>query len=334
VCVWNTSFLQLDCILTVNGDTTPGELNAISSYNSNHLVVWGTDGGGNDFCCTIDDPSKEVEALLSVGTSQNDVMRHLVEVSGVYHELAEPHPNGFFDAFLLSSYGDDTLYGSNRSSAYFTEDLWGNEGDDYLDAGKGPANLYGFGGDDQLVGGNGDDYLHGGEGSDDLQGGPGDDVMNGHDDADTMTGGGGDDTMHGGEGDDTLIGGGGDDTMNGDSGNDNLAGGPGTDTMHGGDDNDTIYGNGGWDGLQGGNGDDILRGGKGDDSVCDREGDDQLYGGDGSDSLWYEVGGGSGPGASDEDEGRCNELPLYFNWAGQGCTYNLQTRPSTCPSWP
>jgi Ca2+-binding RTX toxin-like protein len=101
--------------------------------------------------------------------------------------------------------------------------------------------LYGEDGDDVIDAGADDDYIEGGKGNDTLLGGDGNDrldedgygVKPGFGD-DYMDGGAGNDTLFGGDGADSLLGGAGSDRLNGEVGDDFLNGGSGSDTLVGG----------------------------------------------------------------------------------------------------
>ena len=138
-----------------------------------------------------------------------------------------------------------------------------------------------FGGNDTLIGDNGDDYLDGGRGDDSLVGNGGDDflqgrngnnVLEGGDGNDTMNGSGGEDTLSGGDGNDLMRGQGGDDTLNGGDGNDRLDGGRSADVIDGGAGNDTLRGD---EDLSTGStaAPDTLIGGEGSDIIYTSEGD-------------------------------------------------------------
>ena len=79
------------------------------------------------------------------------------------------------------------------------------------------------------MGGAGNDELFGNQGADFLDGGTGNDVLNGNLADDTLIGGAGSDTLNGGFGNDFLSGDAGNDTLNGGAGNDLAFGGEGAD---------------------------------------------------------------------------------------------------------
>lgn len=111
--------------------------------------------------------------------------------------------------------------GQTKANHDATNDtLYGGDGDDRLEGGRG---------NDRLYGGDGDDILNGGEGDDRLEGGEGHDILYGGFDNDVLDGGRGNDQLYGGAGDDTLYGGDGDDILYSGSGNDTLYGGAGAD---------------------------------------------------------------------------------------------------------
>ncbi|NJO41951.1 MAG: DUF4347 domain-containing protein [Cyanobacteria bacterium RU_5_0] len=91
--------------------------------------------------------------------------------------------------------------------------IWGGAGNDRIIGGRlkygfGCDRLYGQGGNDWLDAGRNNDWLDGGDGDDSLIGGKGRDRLLGGDGNDTLLGGKGKDVLMGGIGDDRLIGGG------------------------------------------------------------------------------------------------------------------------------
>ncbi|MFO0999931.1 MAG: calcium-binding protein [Planctomycetaceae bacterium] len=137
-------------------------------------------------------------------------------------------------------------------------EIFGNDGNDTMLAGSGPATV---------VGGNGHDVLRGSPVGDLLSGGPGNDRLTGYAGDDQLLSGDGNDRLFGGDGRDVLIGGAGNDSMSGEA------------------DNDELYGDSGKDSLDGGQGNDLLIGGADNDSLTGQSGHDVVVGGDGSDSL-------------------------------------------------
>jgi len=168
--------------------------------------------------------------------------------------------------------------------------------------------FFGNGGNDTIEGRNGDDLIDGGADQDLLSGGGGDD---------TIFGGTGNDTIDGGDGSDLVDGGDGNDVIDTSSGGtplpdrgypgfypddsdpfddrDTVFGGAGNDTIHTGDDNDSVSGGTGADYIDGGLDDDTLLGDGGNDTIIGGEGSDQILGGAGDDLIY----GGLGPGFPD-----------------------------------
>lgn len=209
---------------------------AVNYQTTSEVAVFGTclirnQGGGLDahkFCCVHDQNSINLTKVTLEGSEGDD------RDMGFYYaasasELREVSSK--LGAMASGNDGHDSLRGSDRTSAFYTEELYGDKGEDTLD---------GRGGEDTLYGGDQDDTMSGGEGNDILFGNRGDDVMQGKD------------------GDDVLVGGLGHDTMYGDEGDDQLHGGRGFDLLYGGDDDDVIYGGSGQDQLIGEDGDDVL----------------------------------------------------------------------------
>ncbi|NEX44805.1 Hint domain-containing protein [Pseudotabrizicola algicola] len=112
------------------------------------------------------------------------------------------------------------------------DSVFGNGGNDTINAGGGNDTVFGGSGNDSLLGFTGDDRLHGDDGNDTLIGGIGND---------TLFGGSGADRLDGGDGNDSLVGGGGADLLFGGAGNDTLViDSAGTVQASGGDDRDLI----------------------------------------------------------------------------------------------
>ena len=86
----------------------------------------------------------------------------------------------------------------------YDDDLWGDDGGNFLMGLSGEDTLKGFGGSDSLWGGSGNDSLHGMDGVDTLRGEEGNDNLNGGNDDDFLDGGTGIDSMVGGTGNDTY----------------------------------------------------------------------------------------------------------------------------------
>jgi Ca2+-binding RTX toxin-like protein len=158
--------------------------------------------------------------------------------------------------------GNDSIYGSGLYRCCIPvsapQQLYGEDGNDYLTGGDAG---------DRIVGGAGNDVLNGLRGPDILVGGPGDDRLVGNRGDDSLDGGGGNDVLHGGltsgrpffyDGYDLLVGGGGDDRLEGGWQKDRLFGGPGNDDLSGGPNADYLKGEAGVGAHRGGAGDDLL----------------------------------------------------------------------------
>ena len=158
--------------------------------------------------------------------------------------------------------------------------------------------IWGAGGDDYLVGSQLDDIIFGGDGIDTIKAGPGQDKVFGGNDTDYIYGQDGKDELWGNDGCDWVYGGHDNDFISGGAGEDKLVGEHGDDSISGGDDDDVLWG--GWgvdywvdagaDFLYGGKGEDLLLGEHGDDWLFGDDGDDDLRGGPGADHLY----GGAG----------------------------------------
>jgi len=127
---------------------------------------------------------------------------------------------------VVAGDGDDFVY----NTLLVDTEVFGQDGNDWLEGGYANDLVMGGNGNDTLVGRNGDDVLNGQAGNDWLFGG--------HDD-DSLSGITGNDKLYGGAGDDTLNGHGGNDSLWGEAGDDSLLGGAGDDLLRGEDGNDS-----------------------------------------------------------------------------------------------
>jgi Ca2+-binding RTX toxin-like protein len=216
------------------------------------------------------------------------------------------------EQYRLSYTGDAFIGGDSRSIVF------GQQGDDYLQAGSAGDTLDGGSGNDTLIGGDGNDILRGG-------------------DPVTFLGivleSGGDDFLSGRNGNDTLVGGDGSDRLDGGAGADTLAGGDGYDVASYSDATaavsidltkasstwtgdahgdtftsieeialsgfaDTFRGDANANTVRGGSGDDQIYGLGGDDVLFGNVGSDAIQGGDGNDLV---IGDGGKGGAAGDD---------------------------------
>ncbi|MBI1172019.1 type I secretion protein [bacterium] len=242
-------------------------------------------------------------------------------------DAANDHVGGGIDGVYGSNYGDSLTgfddQGTTASDTY-TNQFYGNGGND---------SIYGMGGNDQLYGGNDHDLIYGGSGDDTVDGGQGNDTLYGDAGNDHVIGGQGSDLEYGGDGNDTISDNSGNDTIFGGAGNDvlDIGGGganndlvhgdEGDDTLFGGAGNDTLFGDAGNDLIYGGTGNDSLDGGAGNDTVFGSEGNDQITGGAGADSLYGSNGadyfhGGSAGDFVDGGEGGPDHDTLDLTGSG------------------
>jgi hypothetical protein len=125
--------------------------------------------------------------------------------------------------------GIDGAYGSN-----YADSLTGFDGENYGTSDAYTNQFYGNGGNDTISGLGGNDQLYGGNDQDLIYGGTGDD---------TVSGDAGNDTVYGDAGNDHVYGGDGNDLMYGGEGNDSIYGGAtGNDSLSGGNDADHFFG--------------------------------------------------------------------------------------------
>jgi len=218
--------------------------------------------------------------------------------------------------------GNDQLTGGDKVSSAVDDKLYGDAGDDVINAREGKALVVGGSGKDKLGTGRsidtiwGDnenntgaladddtnaDTIDGGAEGDTLHGGPGPDQINGGlSSKDPKTKAVVDDkadTINGNEGADTIEAGDGGDTVNGGTGGDRVSGGNGADTINGGDEaeeatcnsstpvDDTLMGGPDADTINAGAGDDVVVGGSAVAGQPDT-GDTKLDGGNGCDDVY------------------------------------------------
>ncbi len=195
---------------------------------------------------------------------------------------------------------------AHRIGTILDDEIYGNDGQDAVQAGGGNDVVATIGGHDSIDAGGGNDEVWAGAGDDSVLGGSGDDVIYLEDGNDTADAGDGDDTVAGGDGADKIQGGLGQDVIDGAAGDDTIDGGDGDDLILGDQGADTLDGGSGADTIDGGSGSDVLRGGTGNDVVSSGESDDatasnQLFGGAGADVLVGFAGTDTLDGGDDDD---------------------------------
>ncbi len=229
----------------------------------------------------------------------------------------------FADVFENSGSSDGEVEGAEESSdpadaatydaAEFVAELLGTDGAEGLDAtGLEPNHaIFGEGGDDTIDATAGADYADGGAGDDMIEMYEGNDVALGGDGNDQIDGGIGHDTLFGGLGDDFITGNGGSDYIFGEDGADTLMGSGGADTIDGGDGNDEIHGNLPHLLESGADSSDSLIGGAGDDTIHIGVGD-TAEGGIGADS--FQIYGPSGTGLAEVSDFSLGEDVIVLNY--------------------
>ncbi|GGH47557.1 type I secretion protein [Frigidibacter albus] len=123
-------------------------------------------------------------------------------------DAANDKIEGGIDGVIGSEF-NDTLIGFDHEGTHpsdtYTNEFWGNGGDDTILGGGGNDFIDGGADDDHLDGGAGEDTIYGGTGNDTIIGGAGADMLYGGDDRDTFTFGAGEgigDVIDGGAGGD------------------------------------------------------------------------------------------------------------------------------------
>ena len=206
--------------------------------------AWGMDGRGSAFYCEVTNTS--ITAIRVIGTdpgmgTAGDTI-WLQHDEDVYSYDLTDCGSGHVDGIVLAGSGDDEIVGSRSTSAYYTDKLQGDGGQDEIKGDAGDDELLGGDQSDLIWGDAGDDEIHGNSGGDGLWGGDGDDTIYGDEDADEVWAGAGNDTVYGGSGDDGVSGEDGDDTIMGGLGDDQLCGDDGTDNIDGQQGTDELWG--------------------------------------------------------------------------------------------
>ena len=170
------------------------------------------------------------------GTGQ-DNLDYSASTSGVTVNLTSGALSGGDAANDHIGSGIDGVVGSNSADSLTGFDMQGTGASDTF-----TNQFWGNGGNDTISGAAGNDQIYGGNDHDQIHGGAGDDTLAGDAGSDTVDGGTDDDSISGGIGTDALLGGDGNDTVLGDAGDDQITGGAGADSLSGGDDRDTFQG--------------------------------------------------------------------------------------------
>ena len=132
------------------------------------------------------------------GGEGNDIAYYLESTAGVVVLLYTDTASGG------DAEGDELNSIEHVVGSGYDDDLWGDDGGNFLMGLSGEDTLKGFGGSDSLWGGGDSDSLHGMDGVDTLRGEEGNDNLNGGNDDDFLDGGTGVDSMVGGTGNDTY----------------------------------------------------------------------------------------------------------------------------------
>jgi Ca2+-binding RTX toxin-like protein len=118
-------------------------------------------------------------ALVVGGTTGDDTLNFhpasggLIQVTLNGVSLGSFNPTGHIIAYGQAGNDNIQVAGAILNPAW----LYGDDGNDRLDAGNGGSLLFGGNGDDQLIGGAGRDVMVGGNGADSLVGNSGDDIL-------------------------------------------------------------------------------------------------------------------------------------------------------------
>jgi Ca2+-binding RTX toxin-like protein len=209
---------------------------------------------GNDSFFTLDNPAALINGIqYAYGNEGNDN----ITLSNLFIAY------GGKDNDIIQDLGGD---------AGASQQFFGNEGKDTIDAGNGNDYIEGNQEEDRIFAGAGNDFVHGGKGDDIIYG---DQYLSG-------VIGTGFDTIYGNEGNDSILGQGGGDLIWGGQDKDTVIGGTGSDTIYGNEADDTIDGGADSDFLQGGKGNDTIDGGG---SQTNGVPGDTIIGAEGADTL-------------------------------------------------
>ncbi len=279
------------------------ELNTVDGVVASVLI----DAGKGSNALAIDDSDDQTDNgdtvlqqyaddgyLLLTGMADGNIL-YKAEQGDFSKGLSIATSEGDDDVTIAALFGSDLteVFGSEGDDVIRVIDflvdpaarltLYGDEGNDLIDATLSPlaVTVYGRDDNDTILGSRFDDLLYGDGGND---------TINGNDGNDTLYGGSGNDDLTGNDGDDSLYGEAGNDALIGSAGKDSLFGGAGDDVLLG--DYGLIERNNGQfisaqvvretegddDQLFGGDGDDLLIGGVGEDTLFGNAGSDVMFG--------------------------------------------------------
>lgn len=177
----------LKCGMARNGSTTAATGTVVANFNAgtNTYSGWGTAANGNNFCCVYS--GANVIKVEMYGGTSGDTLSFFFD-NGTIHRDLEPSGALFISsitAYMSGGDGADTMQGSFKATNY-SEELFGDDGNDAIDGNDGGDTIRGWGGDDILHGGDGDDNILGGTGADKIAGDGGDDTMEGESEDDII----------------------------------------------------------------------------------------------------------------------------------------------------
>lgn len=197
ICRDDVTGYDIYCHLEANASGATSTQSSYYSPSSTEFVAWGTDAGGNDFCC---------EYTVSNGCTGTPLVIELNGSAGEDEMVLQYTPTSLdLDCSTTTVYGGaehDTLVGSDSQ-----------DNDDILHGGTGSDVLMGHDGDDELYGEVGVDRIYGKEGTDYIEGGDHVDYVKGGDHVDTIFGRDGNDHLCGEGGVDLIYGEGSDDHL-------------------------------------------------------------------------------------------------------------------------
>lgn len=193
-----------------------GALTIVTDYSGQGIVdfsAWGS-CDSNKFCCTFDDDTVPgiIGAVVAQGTTSADNIHFDYghdndPLDLITNEDLEPHVTSVsLKGFIYGGSGDDTVEGSHftDSSAFYRDNLYGEDGADIIDGNQDGDWLSGGLGADTMKGDDGDDSMDGGQGDESMAGAAGADVLCDDANAGGSCAASGDNYFNGGDGNDTI----------------------------------------------------------------------------------------------------------------------------------
>ncbi|SFG15766.1 Ca2+-binding protein, RTX toxin-related, partial [Roseobacter denitrificans OCh 114] len=319
----NAGSLQVGPLAVASGPNIQNEPVVVGLADGGFVVAWDDDTTGNLFARryeadgTTDGTTFTVE---NTGTTQIDIgttgdgrilFSWLAQGGEIFASIWDPRPSVIdpddYDGSRAHVLDSDVITtgigGSTVLAGVGSKTVFGQGGDDIINASSGGGEYFGGGGNDIIFASNtAFETLDGGAGIDTLN----TTLFNGTYEINLVTGvtnfapesfvnfenvvtGNGNTTITGTAGANVITTGNGNDTVNAGSGNDTINTGSGDDTVNGGSGNDTINTGAGNDTVESSTGSDTIFLGDGDDTATS-SGTDTIFGGAGNDLIFSGLG--------------------------------------------